>query len=129
MQTTIERPKQKNPAEAAEFFRKKLMYEITPHDLKAELEDPTALLLDVRDRESYRKEHIPKAVNVPLEELEKTLDRLPRDKEVITYCWNLTCALATKAALRLAERGFLVKEALGGIGEWKKKGFPVESQP
>ncbi|MBI5630646.1 MAG: rhodanese-like domain-containing protein [Elusimicrobia bacterium] len=111
---------------AAEYFKSKLRFETTPHQLKADLEKGGVHVIDVRDRESYQEEHIPGAQNIPLEELSGNLRNLPKDKTMVTYCWNLTCALATKAALQLAEKGYKVQELVGGIEEWKKKDFPVE---
>ena len=54
------------------------------------------------------------------------LATLPKDKTIVTYCGNLTCALAPKAALVLAEKGFKVMELFGGLQTWQEKGFPLE---
>lgn len=112
---------------AVEFFKAKLAFETTPHDINGRLKDANTLILDVRDPESYKKEHIPGAKNVPLTELAKHLGSLPKDKTLVTYCWSLTCWAAPKAALQLAEKGFKVQEMVGGIKEWKGNSFPVES--
>ena len=110
---------------AVEFFRAKLQFETTPHTLKYNLEQGKVFLIDVRDAESFAKERIPGAANFPLTELEKSYSKLPQDKTLVTYCWNITCAMATKAALQLAEKGFKVQELMGGLDEFRKK-FPTE---
>ncbi len=112
---------------AVDYFKSKLRFETTPHQLKADLEKGTVYLLDVRDRESFEKEHIPGANNIPSNELPRHLKTLPKGKVLVTYCWNLTCAMAPKAALQLAEKGFQVQELVGGIEEWRKK-FPTQAQ-
>ena len=56
------------------------------------------------------------------------MSTLPKDKTLVTYCANLTCALAPKAALVLAEKGFKVMELMGGIATWTETGFPVEKK-
>ena len=112
---------------AVQFFKAKLAYETTPHGVNERLKDPSLVILDVRDAESFKKEHIPGAKNVPLTELSKHLSTLPKDKTIVTYCWSLTCAAAPKAALQLAEKGYKVQEMVGGIQEWKNNEFPVES--
>ncbi|HUL57897.1 MAG TPA: rhodanese-like domain-containing protein [Anaeromyxobacteraceae bacterium] len=46
------------------------------------------VLLDVRPRAAFRKAHIRGAVCAPLEELEDLAPQLPRDRELVTYCWS-----------------------------------------
>jgi hypothetical protein len=48
------------------------------------------LLLDTRGREPYAKAHVPGALCVPLKEIEALSAQLPRDKELVTYCWRET---------------------------------------
>ena len=44
-------------------------------------------LVDVLPREEYKDEHLPKAINIPLKELDRqTIARLNRDAPVIVYC-------------------------------------------
>jgi rhodanese-related sulfurtransferase len=115
------------PIAAAEYLKAKLDYEASPYGLKETLENSPGdvVLVDVRDEESFRKEHILGAANIPSAELVKRLADLPRDRTIVTYCWDMTCALAPKAALELAQKGFKVQFLAGGIEEWKKKGYPV----
>ncbi len=46
-----------------------------------------AQLVDVLPREEYEEEHLPGAINIPLEELDReTAGRLDRGRPVIVYC-------------------------------------------
>jgi rhodanese-related sulfurtransferase len=46
-----------------------------------------AQLVDVLPREEYEDEHLPRAINIPLKELDgETIARLNRDAPVIVYC-------------------------------------------
>jgi rhodanese-related sulfurtransferase len=45
-------------------------------------------LLDTRGREPYAAAHIPGALCAPLEDLDHLIPHLPRDKEIVTYCWS-----------------------------------------
>ncbi len=46
------------------------------------------ILLDTRGREAYAGGHIPGAWCVPQSELGQALPLLPKDKEIVTYCWS-----------------------------------------
>ena len=111
----------------ADYFQMKLEAELGPHDLKHQMVNgETVVILDLRNQEGFKEGHIPGAVSIPFEELESRYKELPKDKEIITYCWNVTCMLCTKAALFLAKKGYQTKELIGGIEEWQKARFPVE---
>ena len=114
--------------ELTNYFQAKLEAELGPHDLKHRVTsgEKNFVILDVRSREGFKESHIPSAVNIPFEELEGRLKELPKEREIITYCWNVTCMLCTRAALLLAKKGFQAKELIGGIEEWQKARFPVE---
>jgi rhodanese-related sulfurtransferase len=114
---------------AVEYFREKLAYEATPYGLKKMIDDaPTeVLVIDVRDAESFADAHIPGARSVPLETLVPTLSSLPKDRLIVTYCGDIACAMSTRAALELAQKGFSVQRLLGGLTEWTRKGYPVEA--
>lgn len=113
---------------AAEYLRAKLDFEATPIGLKETLETTpgNVVVVDVRDEESFRKEHILGATNIPAKDIVKRLADLPRDRTIVTYCWDMTCALAPKAALELAQKGFKVQFLAGGLEEWRKKGLAVK---
>jgi rhodanese-related sulfurtransferase len=111
------------------WFETKLEAEWGPYDLKHALDEnpESVVVLDTRDREAFEEEHLPHAINIPGQELEGRLKELPKNKAIVPYCWTITCHLATRAALLLAQKGFTVHELAGGIGTWKDYKFPVES--
>lgn len=120
--------KQASSARLAKYFEAKLSAELGPHNVKRLLDQDSTqvVILDVRSSEGFREAHIPGAIHIPFEELPARLKELPMSKEIITYCWDVTCLLCTKAAYVLASRGYRAKEMLGGMAAWKASGFPVE---
>lgn len=135
MTQTLEKPL---AISAVEYFKAKLSYEMTPYTLKGLLIDKTAtscgmaakdvLVLDVRSTDAFNEGHLPGALNIPLADLKAKFNTLPKDKTLVTYCSSITCALAPKAALQLAEAGFKVMEMYGGYSTWTSYGFPVEKK-
>ena len=117
-----------SPARLAKYFEAKLAAELGPHNLKRLLDEGASrvVVLDVRSREGFEAGRIPGALHIPFEELPRRLRELPKGAGIVTYCWNVTCLLATKAAYVLASKGYRPKELLGGIEEWRKAGFPIE---
>jgi rhodanese-related sulfurtransferase len=61
-----------------------------------------ALVVDVREVKDYAAGHIPGAVNIPIRELAKNLDKIPADKPVV-----FTCASGHRAAIALASAQIL----------------------
>jgi rhodanese-related sulfurtransferase len=111
------------------WFETKLEAEWGPYDLQHALDGKSSevVVLDTRSPDAYEEEHIPQAINIPGDQLEKRLNELPKNKAIVPYCWTITCHLATRAALLLAQNGFRVHELAGGIGMWKEYQFPVTS--
>jgi rhodanese-related sulfurtransferase len=51
------------------------------------VQEEGAQFVDVLPREEYEDEHLPRAINIPLKELDReTIARLNRDAPVIVYC-------------------------------------------
>jgi rhodanese-related sulfurtransferase len=49
---------------------------------------PDIVLLDARSRDAFAKAHIPGALSLPLNEVAQLASGLPRDRELVTYCWS-----------------------------------------
>lgn len=45
-----------------------------------------AVLIDVRTKEEFKEKHADKAVNIPVQLMERYYKYLPKDKEIIVYC-------------------------------------------
>ncbi|HFI5305735.1 TPA: rhodanese-like domain-containing protein [Serratia liquefaciens] len=61
-------------------------------------------MLDVRPHEEYALGHLPGALNIPLEELERRLAELPEGREVVAYCRGPYCVLSVNAIVVLRAR-------------------------
>jgi rhodanese-related sulfurtransferase len=46
------------------------------------------ILLDTRPRDAFKFGHITGAWSAPLADLGAMMSRIPKDKEVVTYCWS-----------------------------------------
>jgi rhodanese-related sulfurtransferase/DNA-binding transcriptional ArsR family regulator len=87
-----------------------------------------AMVIDVRPGIEYDAGHIPGAVNIPVEELQKHLRELPRDQRIIAYCRGPYCMLAFEAVERLRQHGFDARRLEDGFPEWKAEHLPVDER-
>jgi rhodanese-related sulfurtransferase len=116
-------------ADVARYFETKMEAEWGPYDLNHALEEnrQNVVVLDTRAPDAFAEEHLPGAINIPTDQLESRLSELPKDKQIVPYCWTIVCHLATRASLLLARKGFRVHELAGGIAMWKEYKLPLES--
>ena len=84
-------------------------------------------VLDVRPPEEYAAGHVPGAVNIPLEQLEKRLRELPKRREVIAYCRGPFCLMSYEAVQLLRKKGIKARRLQDGMPEWRVAGLPVEA--
>src|SRR5258708_12950397 len=68
------------------------------NQLRALLAEGGVTLLDVRPALEYRQGHIPGAQSVPVDELERRLSELSRDREVVAYCRGPYCVSSAEPA-------------------------------
>lgn len=89
------------------------------------------VVVDVRDEAAYRRAHIPNAVSVPLERLEREVARLRESgASVVTYCGGPKGDKGAAAAALLRRLGVKHVYALdGGLQRWVDEGHVVEVQP
>jgi adenylyltransferase/sulfurtransferase len=102
-------------------------WEITPVELKKKLDaGETPFVLDVREPNEYQINRIAGSTLIPLGELPRRYQELPRDREIVTQC--KMGGRSAKAMDFLKSVGFTnVKNLRGGILEWIDKVDP--SQP
>ena len=81
-----------------------------------------AIIIDVRTPGEDRDGHIPGVVNIPLDELEKRIGEIPKDKKVVLIC--RTGSRSAQGTRLLRSKGFNnVYNSTGGMSTWKG---PVE---
>ena len=90
-------------------------------------QDGEVTVLDVRPPAEYDAGHIPGAVSIPLEDLERRLSDVPRDQPIVAYCRGPYCVLAVEAVELLRNRGFTARRLEDGFPEWREDGLPVEA--
>lgn len=111
-----------------DYFRARDALEaVSREDLVSRLHDGLVTVLDVRPEDEFAVGHLPGALNIPLAELERRLEELPVDREVIAYCRGPYCVLSFEAVSALRARGYLVRRLEDGYPEWKAAGLPVEA--
>lgn len=96
----------------------------TPKDTQDEV-SRGALLIDVREPHEWNAGHIPGARHIPMGEIPKRLDELPRDRSIIFTCRSGNRSGHIKDML-IDEHGFSdVHNQLGGIIAWQLDGLPI----
>lgn len=75
--------------------------------------DGDALILDVRDPVEYKGGHVEGARNLPLDQVRDSLNELPRDREILAYCY--VGQRSYYAARALSQYGFNVRNISGGF--------------
>lgn len=112
----------------ADYFQARDALEpVSREELVSRLRDDLVTVLDVRPGDEFAAGHLPGALNIQLAELERRLDELPVNREIIAYCRGPYCVLSFEAAALLRARGYSVRRLEDGYPEWKAAGLPVEA--
>ncbi len=108
------------------------MARITPEELKQKLDgNEKVAIVDLRHPLDFLPEPytIPGAIRLPMEELERRIHEVPRDRDVVLYCTCPNEATSAMTALRLRQLGITrVRPLAGGYFAWRQRGFPLDSQ-
>lgn len=101
---------------------------IMPAELSQKLNSKSEIfVLDVREDGEWREGHIPGATHIPLGELQKRINEIPRTCPVA-----VTCAHGQRAssAVSLLQREGLqqVENIVGGTSAWEKADLPLEKE-
>jgi rhodanese-related sulfurtransferase/DNA-binding transcriptional ArsR family regulator len=102
---------------------------VTRKELRRLLREGAVTVLDARPVEEYEAGHIPGALSVPVEELERRLSEIPKDREVIAYCRGRYCVYALEVVTALRQRGYRARRAEEGLPDWRAGGMPVATGP
>lgn len=85
-------------------------------------------LIDVRPRVEYESGHLPGAVSIPPDELERGLEAIPPDRPVVAYCRGPYCLYADEAVALLRSRGFDACRVEGGWTDWLAERRPTSRE-
>ena len=116
-----------------EFYLVENAVHVSPHSIRKAMDkgDQKFILVDLRSQEEYEKEHIVGAVSIPAYKDKDTSDygsverivgdflKLPKDKNIIVYCYSMPCMTGRKIGLMLVDHGIYVKHLGIGWNEWK----------
>jgi rhodanese-related sulfurtransferase len=102
--------------------------EIRRKDLKTLVAQDRAQLVEVLPASEYKREHLPHAVNIPLQDMTAaTMKSLRKDQAVIVYGADYQCDLSARAAWRLESMGFQeVYRYTPGKADWLAAGWETE---
>ncbi|EAQ79936.1 MBL fold metallo-hydrolase [Blastopirellula marina] len=98
----------------------------TPHQLRAQIEQQAATLLDVRSAEEFGRGHIPGAQHRFLGKLLRTIGELDKSQSYVVQCQS--GARSAIAASLLQRGGFDVTNMSGGFQAWSAEDLPIMHQ-
>jgi rhodanese-related sulfurtransferase len=90
------------------------------------------VVVDVRSPvvRNLDRRFIPGALAMDIAEVDRQLDRLPADRDIVFYCTCPNEASAAQVAKRLIELGYTrVRPLQGGLDAWIDAGYEVEHRP
>ena len=77
-----------------------------------------AVIIDVRTPKEYQERHINSAINIPIEEIVKSVARVPKGKTIVVYCRS--GSRSSHAASVLRQRGWQVID-VATQGEYERE--------
>lgn len=100
---------------------------VDPRELMRRVRSGEVTLLDVRPSDEYAAGHIPGAVSMPPDELERRMGEIPRNRPVVAYCRGPYCVYAVEAVDLLRSRGYDAARMEAGVPDWKIAGRRVST--
>ncbi len=85
---------------------------------------PKPIVLDVREPDEYREGHVPGATLIPLGELTRRVNELPRDREIFCICHS--GSRSSSATRHLLSVGYQAINLRGGMISWSRAHLPIK---
>jgi rhodanese-related sulfurtransferase/DNA-binding transcriptional ArsR family regulator len=98
---------------------------VTRSELQQRLKQGAATIIDVRPRDEYEAGHIPGALSMPVDEVQRRMRELPKGREVIAYCRGPYCLYSLDAVTLLRKHGYRARRADEGMPDWRAEGLPI----
>lgn len=83
------------------------------------------VILDTRPASEYIAGHIPGALSIPVDDLQRRLKELTKGKDYVAYCRGPYCIYADRAVELLQGKGRRARRLVEGFPEWRSAGLPV----
>jgi rhodanese-related sulfurtransferase/DNA-binding transcriptional ArsR family regulator len=83
------------------------------------------VILDTRPANEYLAGHIPGALSMPVDDLQRRLKELTKSREYVAYCRGPYCIYADRAVEILRANGRRARRLAEGFPEWQSAGLPV----
>ncbi len=97
--------------------------EVTPQDVVDKINNDKALVIDIRDKEAFKKGHIIDSINMQDEDIEKPKMAQYKEKDIIVVCAKGIQSSTFAAKLKAAGYRALVMN--GGINAWIEANLPL----
>jgi rhodanese-related sulfurtransferase len=98
---------------------------VTSAELNEKMKQPKRpFVLDVRRPDEFRTGHIIGAKLIPLHELDRRLNELPKDREIVCVCASGN--RSRSAAKKLIRAGYTAVNMTGGMSSWSRSGFTMK---
>lgn len=85
-------------------------------------------LVEVLSQDSFRQGHLPRAINIPVDNLNNEASKkLNKTDTIVVYCASYTCHASTNAAIMLMKMGYKkVLDFKGSKKAWVDAGLELE---
>ncbi len=85
------------------------------------------ILVDARGPEAYAQERLPRAINIPADQIAVTGPHVSKEAEIVVYCGGPKCPHSRIVAQWFVGNGWKrVRHYAGGMLEWREAGYPLE---
>lgn len=102
---------------------KKKAKELSPQELIDLINNDQATVIDIREKDAFKKGHIINAVNAQVDDFSKPKMASYKDKQLVIVCHRGISA--GTCALKIKEQGFNALVLNGGMGAWIDAELPL----
>lgn len=97
---------------------------LSAEEARTRISDKSLFVLDVRQPDEFRSGHIAGAKLIPLSELQRRIDELPTDREILCVCRS--GSRSNVAVGQLNRAGLQAINLRGGMMGWQRAGYAMK---
>ncbi|UQV46294.1 ArsR family transcriptional regulator [Janthinobacterium lividum] len=98
---------------------------LTGDELLERMREASITVLDVRPAQEFAAGHLPGAINIPFDDLQRRFAELPANQDIAAYCRGPYCVLSVQAVAALRQHGLHARRLGSGYDDWQAAGLPV----